>query len=127
MHRPMRKGEHFLLFLYPPSRLGLTSPVRGAQGQVPLDAGGTRAGDTVDSPGEPWTVAVHGADHTGIVHGITSALADAGGNVVDRQAPAVTRGAVSPANTQSRSAPAHAPGIVNVKQLERAIRAARQE
>jgi glycine cleavage system transcriptional repressor len=32
---------------------------------------------------EPWTIAVHGADRTGIVHGITAALADAGGNVVD--------------------------------------------
>ncbi len=34
--RPMRQGEHFLLFLYPPSRLGLTSPVGGSLGQVPL-------------------------------------------------------------------------------------------
>jgi len=33
--------------------------------------------------GTPWTIAVHGADRTGIVHGVTSALADAGGNVVD--------------------------------------------
>ncbi len=41
------------------------------------------ADGTADSSGEPWTVAVHGADHTGIVHGITSALADGGGNVVD--------------------------------------------
>ncbi len=43
---------------------------------------GARADGTPNS-GEPWTVAVHGADHTGIVHGITKALADAGGNVVD--------------------------------------------
>jgi hypothetical protein len=34
--RPMRQGEHFLIFLYPPSRLGLTSPVGGSLGQVPL-------------------------------------------------------------------------------------------
>jgi glycine cleavage system transcriptional repressor len=33
--------------------------------------------------GEPWTIAVHGADRTGIVHGMCSALAEAGGNVVD--------------------------------------------
>jgi glycine cleavage system transcriptional repressor len=32
---------------------------------------------------EPWTISVHGADRTGIVHGVTSALAEAGGNVVD--------------------------------------------
>lgn len=31
----------------------------------------------------PWTISVHGADHTGIVHGVTSALAAEGGNVVD--------------------------------------------
>lgn len=31
----------------------------------------------------PWTIAVHGADRTGIVHGVTSALAAEGGNVVD--------------------------------------------
>ena len=28
-------------------------------------------------------VVVHGADHTGIVHGLTSAVADAGGNVIE--------------------------------------------
>jgi len=38
--RPMSKGQHFLLFLYPPSRLGLTSPVGGSLGQVALDASG---------------------------------------------------------------------------------------
>jgi hypothetical protein len=42
MHRPMSKGEHILIFLYPPSRLGLTSPVGGSLGQIALDpsAGG---------------------------------------------------------------------------------------
>src|SRR5208282_3874795 len=29
MHRPMSKGQHILIFLYPPSHLGLTSPVGG--------------------------------------------------------------------------------------------------
>lgn len=33
--------------------------------------------------GSPWTISVHGADHSGIVHGVTSALAEVGGNVVD--------------------------------------------
>ena len=41
MHRPMRAGEHVLLLLYPPSRLGLTSPVGGPRGQVALDASGS--------------------------------------------------------------------------------------
>jgi hypothetical protein len=40
MHRPMGKGQHFLIFLYPPSRLGLTSPVGGSLGQVALDPSG---------------------------------------------------------------------------------------
>ena len=38
--RPVRRGEHLLLFLYPPSHLGLTSPVGGAQGQIRLDSAG---------------------------------------------------------------------------------------
>jgi hypothetical protein len=40
MHRPMSKGQHFLIFLYPPSRLGLTSLVGGSLGQVALDSSG---------------------------------------------------------------------------------------
>ena len=32
---------------------------------------------------EPWTVSVHGGDRIGIVHAVTSALAEVGGNVVD--------------------------------------------
>ena len=40
MHRAMRGGERMLIFLYPPSRLGLTSPVGGAAGQVVLDSRG---------------------------------------------------------------------------------------
>ena len=32
--------------------------------------------------GERWSVAVYGADHPGIVHGVTSQLADAGANIV---------------------------------------------
>jgi hypothetical protein len=40
MHRPMRSGQHILIFLYPLSRLGFTSPVGGARGQVALDSSG---------------------------------------------------------------------------------------
>jgi hypothetical protein len=36
MHRPMSKGQHILIFLYPPSRLGFTSPL----GQIALDPSG---------------------------------------------------------------------------------------
>lgn len=40
MHRPMHPGDHVFLLLHPPSKLGLTSPVNGASGQVALDASG---------------------------------------------------------------------------------------
>lgn len=40
MHRPMRAGQHILVFFYPPSRLGLTSPVGGSLGQFDLDQTG---------------------------------------------------------------------------------------
>lgn len=36
----LRSGERVLLLLYPPSRLGLTSPVGGWQGQIRLDSTG---------------------------------------------------------------------------------------
>lgn len=38
--RPMNTGQHVLLFLYAPSRLGFTSPVGGAAGEVFLDPTG---------------------------------------------------------------------------------------
>jgi hypothetical protein len=38
----LRSGERVLLFLYPPSRLGLTSPVGGPQGQIRLDSTGEK-------------------------------------------------------------------------------------
>ncbi len=40
LHRPMLAGQHLLLFLYPISRLGFTSPVGGSVGQVLLDSRG---------------------------------------------------------------------------------------
>lgn len=46
-------------------------------------ADGRSPGDRPAPPTEPWTIAVHGADRPGIVHEVTSALAAAGGNVVD--------------------------------------------
>jgi glycine cleavage system transcriptional repressor len=40
-------------------------------------------GQVPGAPTESWTIAVHGADRPGIVRDVTSALAAAGGNVVD--------------------------------------------
>ena len=45
MHRPMSSGQHILIFLYPPSRLGFTSPVGGSLGQVALDSSGKNVSD----------------------------------------------------------------------------------
>ncbi|MGA9352803.1 MAG: hypothetical protein WBV46_03880 [Terriglobales bacterium] len=39
----LHAGEHVLIFLYPPSWLGLTSPVDGPQGQLRLDSSGQNA------------------------------------------------------------------------------------
>ncbi len=50
MHRPMSKGQHFLMFLYPPSRLGLTSPVGGSLGQVALDSSGQNVSKDMEKP-----------------------------------------------------------------------------
>lgn len=48
------------------------------------DGADVPVGGDDDSPDrQALSVAVHGADRPGIVHGITAALADAGGNIVD--------------------------------------------
>jgi glycine cleavage system transcriptional repressor len=67
---------------------GLVVAVRGV---AQLDSGAPgpgRPGREVPEPGPPggadeWTIAVYGTDRAGIVHAVTSALADSGGNVVD--------------------------------------------
>jgi hypothetical protein len=50
MHRPMTSGQRILIFLYPPSRLGLTSPVGGSQGQIALDP----SGKSIQNASPPW-------------------------------------------------------------------------
>ncbi|MGB9197354.1 MAG: hypothetical protein WCB53_10585 [Terriglobales bacterium] len=53
---PLHPGEHVLLFLYPPSRLGLTSPVGGGRGQIRLDSSGQNIAQlTASSPEEITT------------------------------------------------------------------------
>jgi hypothetical protein len=56
MHRPMSSGQHILIFLYPLSRLGFTSPVGGSLGQVALDESGksvSKSGQTPLAPTGP--------------------------------------------------------------------------
>lgn len=53
-----RPGERVMLFLYPPSRLGLTSPVGGPQGRFQISHGGQIIVEphrmpTANAPG-PW-------------------------------------------------------------------------
>src|ERR1035437_8875135 len=50
MHRPMRRGQHILIFLYPPSRLGFTSPVGGSLGQFALDPSGKKGSWEAEKP-----------------------------------------------------------------------------
>jgi hypothetical protein len=53
MQRPMSSGQHILIFLYPPSYLGFTSPVGGALGQVALDTSGQNVSERVQNAGAP--------------------------------------------------------------------------
>ena len=53
--RPLHPGDRVLLFLYPPSRLGLTSPIGGHQGQIWLDSTGQRVKKN-DPSSRPITV-----------------------------------------------------------------------
>jgi hypothetical protein len=62
MHRPMRSGQHILIFLYPLSRLGFTSPVGGALGQVALDSSGKNVSKSGQKPPAPNGVLDESAD-----------------------------------------------------------------
>jgi hypothetical protein len=102
MQRPMTQGEHILLFLYPPSRLGLTSPVGGSRGQVALDQTGESVSRAVL---EPATA-------------IARRSAGAKFQVTATDAP----GILSPVKVSPISI-----SLVSVAQLKRAIRSARNE
>jgi glycine cleavage system transcriptional repressor len=73
-------------------RFGLMAMVRSIEDAGDGSDGGPGEGSGSEGgspdPGgtgglEGWTISVHGADRTGIVHGVASALAAVGGNVVD--------------------------------------------
>jgi hypothetical protein len=53
MHRPMRSGQRILIFLYPLSRLGFTSPVGGSLGQIALDPSGKMVSKSEQKPPAP--------------------------------------------------------------------------
>jgi len=56
-HRPISAGDRILIFLYPPSRLGLTSPVGGSLGLIALDP----SGKNVAAPGTAAAVGLRSA------------------------------------------------------------------
>lgn len=102
-HRPLHSGEHILLFLYPPSRLGLTSPVGGTMGLIELDARGQNVA--------PQALAGH----------VSTRLEGA-----ERKLGA-TSSTQNGQPTTNRIARGAATTAIAVAQLERAIRAARGE
>ena len=57
-----RRGEHLVLFLYPPSKLGLTSPVGGAQGRFRVNQDGNvivEPHQTPEKTHEGWRLPTH--------------------------------------------------------------------
>lgn len=58
------------------------APVAGSLGLV-LWVHDVEEAVATASPGDSWTLAVHGADRPGMVHDVAAALAEAGVNIVD--------------------------------------------
>ena len=96
----LRSGDRVLLFLYPPSRLGLTSPVGGQQGQIRLDSTGEN-------------IYRHNFAEFDIAKHVPSRVSNS-----------------QPSSAQSSAAAARASAVgkaIPVSQIERSIRAARGE
>lgn len=58
VRRPLVRGQRILIFLYAPSRLGLTSPVGGASGEIALEANGMTAREAGRNSGDVASVSV---------------------------------------------------------------------
>ena len=96
----LRSGDRVLFFLYAPSRLGLTSPVGGPQGQIRLDSTGQNIAEQ------------NFAEHDIAKHVLSG----------------VSSSQTSSVQSSAAVAPARAVGkVIPVSQIERAIRAARGE
>jgi hypothetical protein len=115
-HDTMSTGQHLLIFLYPVSRLGLTSPVGGRQGQIRLDA----RGELVISP---WTQAESSAEKP-------NARCAGNDGEDDNRSPgrkvSLKRYPDARGNRFSSCAP-HPDTTITFMQIERAIRHARGE
>ena len=136
MQRPMIKGQHILIFLYPPSRLGLTSPVGGSLGQVALDSSGKNVSGAVFAnalpPGRPIPQGLKPAFFQGL-NGTAEAVPYPKPIYESAKPERRPAAAVDPRNESSpqpRGPTDIGPintGSVSVVQLERAIRSARSE
>lgn len=139
-HRAMRSGQRLLIFLYPLSRLGLTSPVGGAQGQVVLDARGKII--PADVVGLPATrteilqrdeletsssrVPFLNSDNAAPKRCSTQTFSsNRAGTVRFRDGASARNEYCFIKNSAAISSPAAMPAVVTLRQLERAIRAAR--
>jgi len=74
LHRPLIAGEKTFLVLYPPSQLGLTSPIGGSLGMVALDGRGGVAAQVRHQKDAPDSVA------TGTILQLERAIRSARGN-----------------------------------------------
>ncbi|MGB9204498.1 MAG: hypothetical protein WCB94_11085 [Terriglobales bacterium] len=117
MQRPMIKGQHILIFLYPPSRLGLTSPVGGSLGQVALDASGKNVS------GAGFANALPPGRY--VPQGLKPAFLQARNGTLRLRSGQALEAVPYPKPTAENSRVDT--GTVSVVQLERAIRSARSE
>jgi hypothetical protein len=139
-HRAMRSGQHLLIFLYPLSRLGLTSPVGGAQGQVVLNARGEIIqADVVGLPATPAKILqpdeleTSGArvpflnsDNAALQRCSTQTFSGNRAGVVQfRDGASAGNERCFIKNSAAISSPAAMPAVITLRQLERAIRASR--
>jgi hypothetical protein len=73
-----RPGEHVFLFLYPPSKLGLTSPVGGQAGRFPVDSGSVLVGPSeflpVSRPAAPGVKRERGVSQREFIRQIRRAM-----------------------------------------------------
>jgi hypothetical protein len=122
MHRAMRSGQRMLIFLYPLSRLGLTSPVNGPAGQVALDSHGEIAQSL--PPADPrarWPPArIETAEQVDVATSGAKALYD------KRPRIAALKRCATQSPTLVPDCTATIPPTTTLRQLERALLSARK-
>jgi hypothetical protein len=126
MQRPMSRGERVLIFLYPPSRLGLTSPVGGRLGQVALDSRGEIVYTGVPLPdSQSRLLSTEATQGVGVTSGAKAQFHNSSNAALKRCS--TQSHAQSPAQgpTLSADCTVSTQRAITLTQLERAIRDAR--